>query len=190
MDRSFGWFLLELRTSASAGALASLRKAGYECFAPMTIDEGLRGKGRRSRVVPLFPGYVFFRQVAMSPQFARRHPTLCRGVLRLITRADGRPIEVPAVVMRHLLRRSDASGAIELHIDTPRDQIKEEEEGDLLAKPLTASEVATLMALAIDGGEADGGVISTGDRNRFLLRSLGLNEDGSASQTPLDAAGA
>jgi transcription antitermination factor NusG len=106
------WVVLYSKPRKEASAQFHLERRGVEVFAPMMLLPAYLE--RRTRVVPLFPSYLFaridpvedFHTVLWSP-----------GVSRLVTAQNGAPAVLDDAVVAFLRERADGDGIIRAHPD-------------------------------------------------------------------------
>lgn len=103
------WYLAQLRPNQLARARRNLERQGYRCFVPLRPATQRSGRQLRTRLAPLFPGYLF---LALGPAQAWRPVNGTFGVVRLVMRDAITPQPVPPAVMAQLFAHSDAEGVL------------------------------------------------------------------------------
>ena len=88
------WYLVQLKPGGFERAVTNLERQGYESFMPMR-EETRRQAGRwKTKLRPLFPGYLFVKVTYSRQQWRTINSTF--GVSRLIALEAGRPTQVPS----------------------------------------------------------------------------------------------
>ena len=138
------WFAVSLQPHADDQARTHLLRQGYEVFAPTVLRTVRHARQFRTRVAPLFPGYLFVNVDLAKARWRSINGT--RGV-RSIVSAGERPLPVPESVIASL--RQDAARSLTLTPGTPLDIVAGPFSG--LAAQLErldgAARVAVLMQL-------------------------------------------
>lgn len=99
------WYLALLKPGGFTRARQNLQRQGFASFMPM-IDVTSQHAGRfNTRLVPLFPGYLFVRIRPESSGWRAINSTF--GVSRLVVLFGGCPTEVPPSLISGLRARCD-----------------------------------------------------------------------------------
>jgi transcriptional antiterminator RfaH len=103
------WFLAQLKPNSYKIAERNLVRQGFRTFLPLHEETRRGDEGFRTRVRPLFPGYMF---VALDRDRGNwRAVNSTNGVTRLVS--FGRePAAVPQELVRELMLRCDAAGRL------------------------------------------------------------------------------
>jgi transcription antitermination factor NusG len=102
------WYALLTQTKKEASVLDALRRKGIECLLPVYLVRSQWSDRRRSREVPLFPGYVFCT-LDLADRSTRAIPT--PGAIRFVEFGCG-PATVPPVEMRQIERIASAPESV------------------------------------------------------------------------------
>ena len=100
------WYLAQLKPNALRIAEQNLRRQGFEVFMPR-LQETVRKAQFKTRLAPLFPGYVFVGTPADSNTASAIRST--RGITQLVKSGD-RVVPLPTHIIEELQRRCDADG--------------------------------------------------------------------------------
>lgn len=140
-DRTFTWYLAQLKPNCALVAQNNLKRQGFETFLP--VREETRGKNGKfvTRMAPLFPGYIFVAFNAAKGLWRKINSTY--GVSRLVGFGPG-PTEVPAEIMQQLMARCDEHGRL-----LPSGRLQPGDRVTLATGPL-ASFAAEIEAIAPD----------------------------------------
>jgi transcription elongation factor/antiterminator RfaH len=93
------WFAVALLPHADAQAKTHLQRQGFEVFAPTLLRTVRHARQFRTKVSPLFPGYLFVHVELAAARWRSINGT--RGV-RSIVSAGERPLPVPDSVIEAL----------------------------------------------------------------------------------------
>ena len=100
------WYVLQTKARRETTALANLERQGYRSWLPKQRVTTCR----RTRIVPLFPGYLFVRLSPDVDNFAPIRSTF--GVLRLVRFGDAYA-RVPDEMVDELCAHADEHGVCE-----------------------------------------------------------------------------
>ena len=106
------WFTVYTKPRQEQVACEHLERQGFSCFLPMAVNPYQRRTGRKLRVEPLFPRYLFLNAIPNQQSLEPVRST--RGVCGLV-RFGQRLVTVRERVIRAIEKRRDpASGLVRL----------------------------------------------------------------------------
>jgi transcriptional antiterminator RfaH len=103
------WYLVHTKPRGEPTALANLECQGYEGYFPRVIESGDFGRQTKTRVAPLFPGYMFLRLDEATQSLKPVHSTT--GVAAVV-RFGARYASVPDEVVTDLRARADPESGL------------------------------------------------------------------------------
>lgn len=138
------WFAVALLPHADAQAKAHLLRQGFEVFAPTLLRTVRHARQFRTKVAPLFPGYLFVNVDIAEARWRSVNGT--RGVRSIVSAGD-RPLPVPDSVIAAL--RPDETKPVPLEPGTELEVVSGPFAGLLaqLERLDGGSRVAVLMQL-------------------------------------------
>lgn len=104
------WYLAQCKPKGEQIALRNLKNQDFLVFLPMQRLTQRKGGSFKTRLCPLFPGYIFVSQDPDAGQWRKINNT--RGVARLV-RLGAKPTPVPRSIMDQLFGRCDARGVFQ-----------------------------------------------------------------------------
>ncbi|MBQ1203150.1 MAG: transcriptional activator RfaH [Loktanella sp.] len=140
-DQKSAWFLAQLKPNSHNIAERNLIRQGFRTFLPMH-EETIRAQGKfKTRMRPLFPGYLFVALDLHDGNWRAVNSTY--GITQLVSLSKT-PTPVPNDLVAQIKRRCDQDGKLR-----PSDPFKE---GDavMLTKGPFANLVATIESIAPD----------------------------------------
>jgi transcription elongation factor/antiterminator RfaH len=105
------WYVVHTQPACEARAAMHLAAQGYTIFCPNSRKTVRHARKSTSKLVPLFPGYLFLSLDLSRDRWRSINGT--RGVLRLLTQGDV-PQAVPAGIVETLQARTDSQGVLAL----------------------------------------------------------------------------
>ncbi len=103
-DNEMTWFLAQLKPNSHQIAERNLQRQGFTTFLPMHERTRLLRGRAQTRLVPLFPGYIFIAFETASGKWQSVANT--SGVTRLVS-FGGAPAAVPGNLIAQLKQRFD-----------------------------------------------------------------------------------
>lgn len=105
------WFLVHAKTSHEKRAQAHLARQDFTTFLPEICRTIRHARRAQTKLVPLFPGYLFVQLDPGRDRWRAIDGTI--GVLRLV-KAGGAPLPAPLGLVETMLEARDEAGAIDL----------------------------------------------------------------------------
>lgn len=119
------WHVAQLKPNGIRLALQHLARQGFGCFSPTQSERRHLPRLQQSKPVlrPLFPGYLFVQFCANQSGWQSINST--RGVTRLLSQGQNKPLALPFPFMAGLLARCDETGVLTKAEDfTPGDRVR------------------------------------------------------------------
>lgn len=104
------WFIAQLKPQGLRLAQENIARQGFQSFCPKRTESVIRGSKRSTKLLPLFPGYLFVRVETKQSPWTSLNAT--RGISRMILADPRAPRALPEPFMAGLLARCDAAGMI------------------------------------------------------------------------------
>lgn len=104
------WYLVQCKPNSEKVALRNLKNQGFFAFLPMQNLTRRKGAAFETKLLPLFPGYIFVSQEPAAGQWRKINNT--RGVARLVCLAAD-PTPVPQTIMDQLFARCDTTSVFQ-----------------------------------------------------------------------------
>ena len=104
------WYLAQCKPNGEQIAFRNLNNQDFLVFLPMQRLTQRKGASFKTRLYPLFPGYIFVAQDPTAGQWHKINNT--RGVTRIV-RLGTKPTPVPRTIMDQLFGRCDARGVFQ-----------------------------------------------------------------------------
>ena len=106
-QKNFGWFLITLKPNCFRLAELNLSRQGFEIFSPKRHETSRNSKHFISRLVPLFPGYLFVKIDSVSPSIKSLRST--RGVSNVVNFSRNYT-PLPLTIVEKLRAKCDCNG--------------------------------------------------------------------------------
>ena len=103
------WYVVHTQPACEDRASMRLTAQGYQIFCPRLRKTVRHARKSESKLVPLFPGYLFLRLDIARDRWRAVNGT--RGVIRLLAQGDT-PQTVPAGIVEELQAHVDRHGAL------------------------------------------------------------------------------
>lgn len=107
IDAGQSWYLVHCKPNGEKIALRNLENQGFSSFLPLQKLTSRKGAVFKTKLRPLFPGYIFVAQEPASGHWRKINST--RGVSRLVCLGT-EPTPVPPTIIEQLLVRCDKKG--------------------------------------------------------------------------------
>lgn len=110
LDAGHAWYLVHCKPNCEQIAFRNLENQDFPAFLPLQKLTNRKSTGFQTRILPMFPGYMFVAQNPVAGQWRKINST--RGVARLVCLA-AEPTPVPMFIMKELFERCDANGVFQ-----------------------------------------------------------------------------
>lgn len=106
------WYLIQTKPNSHLTASKNLKQQGFEVFLPLISKTTRTTKKFASKIVPLFPGYLFLG--CSSDTISWKSINATRGVSKAVT-LDGKYRPISVTIINGLKNRCDANSLIKLN---------------------------------------------------------------------------